>query len=121
MKAAPTAGAARPLKLTSWVQKYAYIKNAGGTLVPAATPIWVMASETQCQTAAGSSSPVCDAAAAQRVTTYEYGANGTANNLNVRGIVVTADGTSRRTCYLYDNGGNRISETKARAGLGSCP
>jgi hypothetical protein len=121
MKPPPAAGAARPLKLTTWVQKYAYIKLSGGGLVPAATPIWVIATETQCQTVAGSSSPVCDAAAPQRVTTYEYGANGTANNLNVRGVVVTADGTSRRSCYLYDNSGNRISETKPRAGLGSCP
>lgn len=121
MKPAPSAGAARPLKLTSWVQKYAYIKNSGGTLVAATTPIWVIASETECQTAAGSNTAVCDSAKPQKVTTYEYGANGTADNLNVRGVVVTADGSSRRTCNSYDSYGNRISQTAARAGLSSCP
>jgi len=121
MKPAPTSGAARPLKLTSWVQKYAYVKNSGGSLVPAASAIWMLSSETECQTAAGGNTPVCDGAAPQRMTTYEYGADGTANNLNVRGVVVSADGQSRRTCYSYDDFGNRISQTTPRAGLTSCP
>lgn len=120
MKPAPSSGAARPLKLTTWVQKFAYVSNGSG-LVPAATPVWVINTETDCQTVAGSSSPVCDAAAPKRVTTYEYGANGTANNLLVRGVVVTADGVSRRTCFSYDNFGNQISKTSARAGLTTCP
>lgn len=122
MKPAPASGAARPLKLTTWIQKYAYVLS-GGSLIPAASPAWVMASETVCQTAAGTSpSPVCDAAAPQRVTTYEYGANGTANNLFVRGIAVTADGATRRTCFTYDDLGRRISETKPRGttGLTTC-
>jgi hypothetical protein len=55
------------------------------------------------------------------VTTYEYGADGTANNLRVRGKVVTADGVSLRTCYGYDWQGNKISETSPRAGLATCP
>ena len=121
MKPAPSTGAARPLKLTGWVQKYAWYKNASGVLTQAATPVWVVASETQCQTAAGSSAAVCDAGAPQRVTSYEYGANGTANNLNVRGTVVSAGGVSRRTCFSYDGFGNRISQTGARAGLATCP
>jgi hypothetical protein len=121
MRPAPSSGAARPLKRTTWTQKYAYITN-GSTLIAAASPVWVIATDTVCQTVAGSNpSPVCDAAAPQRVTTYEYGANGTANNLFVRGQVVTAGGTSRRTCFLYDDLGNRISQTSARAGLATCP
>jgi hypothetical protein len=121
MKPAPAAGAARPLKLASWIQKYAYVKNSSGALVPASAPIWVITSETQCQTVAGSNSPVCDGAAQQTVTAYQYGADGTANNLLVRGVAVTADGTTLRTCYGYDGVGNRISETKPRAGLAVCP
>lgn len=123
MQPPPSSGAARPLKLTTWVQKFAYYKNSSGVLAAAPTPVFVIASETECQTVAGANnnSAVCDGAAPQRVTTYQYGADGTANNLNVRGIVVTADGTSRRTCYSYDNLGNRISQTSARAGLTTCP
>lgn len=121
MQPPPSSGAARPLKLYTYVQKSAYILNGSGVLVASGHPTWVISSETECQTVAGSSSPVCDSAAPQKVTTYEYGADGTANNLNVRGIVVTADGKSRRTCSSYDDNGNRISETLPRAGLAVCP
>lgn len=121
IKPAPSTGAPRPLKLTSWTQKYAYIKDAGGALVPAASPVWVVATETDCQTVAGGNSPVCDGAATQRVTTYQYGADGTANNLWVRGVAVTADGTTRRTCFGYDQLGRKVSETTPKAYLASCP
>jgi hypothetical protein len=124
IKPAPTSGAPRPLKLTTWVLKYAYVLN-GGSLGQASSPVWVISSETECQLAPGgdTSNPTCDTApsAPQRVTTYEYGADGTPNNLFVRGIVLTADGSSRRTCNSYDNFGNRISQTAARAGLSTCP
>ncbi|MGY4397338.1 hypothetical protein ACVWZA_002532 [Sphingomonas sp. UYAg733] len=120
LQPAPSVGAARPLKLATYVQKYAYVKTAGGTLVTNATPIWLPNSETLCQTSAGSSSPVCDAAAPQIVTTYEYGANGTADNLLLRGKVVTAAGVSLRSCYGYDARGRKISETSPRAGLATC-
>jgi hypothetical protein len=55
------------------------------------------------------------------VTTYEYGANGTADNLLLRGQAVSDGTTSLRTCYGYDTRGNRISETQPNANLGSCP
>lgn len=121
LKPAPTAGASRPLKLYSYVQKYAYVKNSGGSLVPAATPIWMLSSETQCQTVAGSSSTTCDTGGPQIVATYQFGADGTANNLLVRGAVVTADGQSRRTCYGYDAYVRKISETNPNANLSVCP
>ena len=121
MQPAPTAGAARPLKIYTYTQKYAYVKNSGGTLVPAATQTWVLNTGTSCQTVAGSSSPVCDGSARQTVTTYEYGDNSTANNLRVKGTVVSSSGQSLRTCLRYDNQGNEISKTTPRAGLSSCP
>lgn len=121
MGAPPSAGAARPLKLFTYVQKYAYIKNAGGGLTPAATPIWLPSTETECQTVAGSNTSVCDAGAPQKVTTFVYGADGTADNLLLRGVVISADGQTRLTCYGYDQYSNRISETRPRAGLTSCP
>lgn len=121
MKPAPTSGAARPLTVYTYVQKYAYIKNSGGSLVAASSPVWLPATMTECQAAAGSSTPVCDSGAPQRLTTYQYGANGTANNLLVHGIAVSADGVTLRTCYGYDALGRRISETKPNANLSTCP
>ncbi len=120
MQPSPSSGAARPLKLVTYTQKYAYVKNSGGTLSPAAAPAWLPDTETQCQTYAGSSTATCDTAAPITVTTYEYGANGAADNLLVRGKVVSSGGVSLRTCYGYDREGNRIWETSPRAGLGSC-
>lgn len=120
MQPAPGAGAARPLKLYTYVQKYAYIKNSGGSLVPAASAIWLPSTETLCQTAAGSSTTTCDSGAPITVTTYEYGADGTADNLLVRGKVVSSGGVSLRTCYGYDWMGNKIWETSPRAGLAVC-
>jgi hypothetical protein len=122
MKPAPAAGGARPLTAYTYAQKYAYVKNSGGALVAASTPVWVPATMTVCQTVAGASpSPVCDGGALQTVTTYEYGANGTANNLLVRGIAVTAGGQTLRTCSAYDTLGRKISETQPNANLTSCP
>ena len=123
MQPAPSSGAARPLKLATYTQRYAYIKNSGGTLAAAASPIWMPATETQCQTATGSgvNTPVCDSGAPQMVTTYEYGAISTAESLLVKGIAVTADSQTLRTCYSYDNQGRKISETKPNANSVSCP
>ncbi len=120
MAPAPSSGAYRPLKLYTYVQKYAYVKNSGGTLVAVSSPVWLPSTETQCQTVAGSSTPTCDSGAPQLVTTYEYGANGTADNLLVRGKVVSDGTTSLRTCMSYDAMGRKISETSPRAGLSGC-
>jgi YD repeat-containing protein len=120
MKPAPTSGAPRPLKLNSYIQKYAYVLTGGGGLAPAGAPIWVKASTTLCQTAAGSDTPTCDGGAPQTVMTFEFGADGTADNMLVHGISVTSDGQTLRTCYRYDGQGNKISMTKPRAGLSSC-
>jgi hypothetical protein len=121
MEPAPSAGSARPLTVRTYVQKYAYVKNAGGALVPETTSIWMPATETICQTAAGSSTPVCDSGAQQATTAYEYGADGTADNLLLRGVAVTAGGITLRTCYGYDSLGRKISETQPAANLATCP
>ena len=125
MQPAPTAGAARPLKTYTYTQLYAYIKNASGTLVPAAAPIWMLTSEVQCQTAAGSSTPTCagGSGVVRVTTTYQYGTPGVANTLLLRGKVVDSGAVklNLRTCYGYDNLGNKIWERKPRAGLATCP
>ena len=121
MKPAPTAGAPRPLKVLTYVQRYAYIKDAAGSLVQAAAPIWLPATETVCQTASWSNSPTCDGGAPQTVTTFEYGPAGTANSLRLLGTLVSGGGVSARTCRRYDEYGRQISETGAGANLSSCP
>lgn len=121
MGPAPTPGAARPLRLTSWTQRYAWVKSAGGSLVQAPSPVWIKATETQCQGAAGSNSPVCDGAAQQTVTTYEYGAAGGPDALLIKGLAVSSGGVTLRTCYSYDRYARKVSETKPNANLGACP
>lgn len=120
MQPAPVPGAPRPLAVYAYQQRYAYVKGPAGTLQQAASPVWVPVSETLCQTAAGSSAPVCDSATPSMITTYEYGANGTANNLFLKGKVVTADGISLRTCYGHDDFGNVLFVTTPGAGQGAC-
>lgn len=121
MAPAPTSGAARPLKLYSYVQKTAYVLNATGSLVSTGQPIWLPSTETECQTTSNSSTPTCDGAATQRITTYQYGPDGTPDALLVRGVAVTADGQTLRTCYTYDAQSRKVSTTLPRAGLGVCP
>jgi YD repeat-containing protein len=114
MKPAPSSGAARPLRLVTYVQKYAYVRDSGNTLVASSTPVWLIDTETQCQTTVSSSVATCDGAAPITVVTYEYGANGAANNLLLRGKVITSGGVSLRTCYGYDARGRTIWETSPR-------
>ncbi|MBX3564034.1 MAG: RHS repeat protein [Sphingomonas sp.] len=75
----------------TYVQKSAYIKNSGGTLVSTGLPIWLPDTETLCQTYAGSSTATCDTGAPITVTSYEYDANGN------RTKVTHPDGN-----YFYD-------------------
>lgn len=122
MKPAPAMGGRRPLALVTWSQRYSWTKNTSGVLVQSVTPIWMKASETQCQTIAATDPPAtCDPTAPQIVTTYEYGAVGTADTLLLKGVAVSSGGLTRRTCYQYDDFGRKIGETFPLAGLASCP
>lgn len=120
MGPAPAPGSARPLKLRTYTQRYAFILS-GGSLVPADAATWLPQSETVCQTFAGSNAPTCDWNAPYSVTHYDYGPDGTANNLLLRGVTVTADGQTRRTCYTYDALGRQTSATPPGAEMASCP
>lgn len=120
---APTTGAPRPQKRFTYTQRYAWVSDGSGGYVQAATPVWLLASESFCRNSAATGNPSapCATSGDEVLTTYDYGPNSGPNNLLLRGQVVTADGTSRRTCFTYDLRGNRIAETKPRAGLTSCP
>lgn len=115
------AGGARPLVLATWGQRYAWELSWDGSLVQSNDPVWVKLSETRCQTTAGADpSPVCDSNEPVSVTSYEYGADGTRESLFVKGVAVTADGETFRSCFTYDAMGRKLSETKPRANLASC-
>lgn len=110
-----------PVKRYAYAQRYAWIKNSGGTYTQVATPVWLLTEVRYCRTSATVSGACSAGSSDEVVTAYEYGPNAGPNNLLVRGIAVTADGTTRRTCYGYDTNGNRVFETRPRAGLTSCP
>lgn len=101
-------------------QRYAWIKGASSSYVQSG-PIWVRTQERSCKTSATTSNGACEVAGDEVVTTYEYGTNAGPNNLFVRGVAVTADGRTLRSCYGYDTVGNKVSESKPRAALASCP
>ncbi len=118
----------RPQTRYSYVQRYAWTKNAGGGYSPAATPIWKLDKVSTCKTGTWSGSPGKCANSSgvaipndEVVTSNDYGPDSGPNNLLLRGQVVTAEGQSHRTCYGYDALGNKISETTPNANLGSCP
>jgi YD repeat-containing protein len=112
----------RPQVRYSYAQRYAWFKNSGGAYVQGATPIWVLTQESTCKTGApGSGGVGCAVAGDEVITSYDYGPNSGPNNLFVRGKVVDAGGLALRSCYAYDNVGNKISETTPLAGLTSCP
>lgn len=124
LPAVPVDGAmVRPQTRYSYVQRYAWYKNAAGAMARAATPIWVLDKESYCiKGAAHVSGTGCALGSADEVVTqYDYGPDAGPNNLFLMGVAVTADGVTRRTCYSYDRLGNKISETTPNALLASCP
>lgn len=112
----------RAVKRYAYQQRYAWLANAAGGYSRAASPIWIPSSVKTCRTTVTQGDGCAGGAADEVVTAFEYGPDdgSTGNNLWLRGEAVTADGVTRRTCYGYDALGNRIWETKPRAGLVSC-
>ena len=116
----------RPEIRYSYTPKYAYYKGAGGVFQSAPSPVYVLTQERKCiSSATAADGSGCIAGAADEVVTdYDYGSPSAPNNLQVRGLTVTAYVNASvqvlRTCYNYDAYGNRIGETTANALLGSC-
>jgi uncharacterized protein RhaS with RHS repeats len=117
---APAVNGIRAQTRYTYAQRYAWIKNASGAFVRAATPVWVLTQKSICKTGAASGAG-CAIAGDEVRTTYDYGPDSGPNNLLLRGVVEEADGVSLRTCYGYDWRGNKVSETSPRGGLGVCP
>lgn len=117
----PAVGGVAPQKRYEYAQRYAWVKNSAGTgYVQATTPVWVLTRERYCRTTAASGASCAGGAADEVITDYDYGPNNGPNNLLVRGVAVTADGQTLRTCYGYDAQGRKISETKPAANPTSC-
>jgi YD repeat-containing protein len=118
----PAVGGVSPRKKYSYAQRYAWIKNAGGGYSQAASPVWVLTEERTCRTSTlNLSTGACSAGTSDRVTTVcDYGPDSGPNNLWLRGVAVTANSQTLRTCYGYDEYGRRISETAPNANPPSC-
>lgn len=109
----------RPQNRYSYSQQYAWLKTASGSYQRAATPIWLLATESYCRTGSASANG-CAVAGDEVVIAYDYGAAQGPNNLLLRAKRVTADGQTLTTCYDYDMYGNLIAETAAKANVSSC-
>lgn len=112
----------RPQTRYFYGQKYAYYRNNSSSITQADTPIWLLTKESTCSAGAASGNG-CANSNNEVVTEYYYGPqSGQANNLHLRGVAVTADNTTRVTCYAYDRYGNQIgvTEPKGTASLTSC-
>lgn len=110
----------RPVTRNAYAQRYAWI-SAGGGYAPAGPPVWVLTSTKTCRTTATIGDGCAGGADDETITSYDYGTDGGPNNLLVRGVSVTANGVTQRTCFGYDAFGNKVWETKPRAGLSACP
>lgn len=117
----------RPQVRYNYEPRYArYKRSASGGPVVAERPIWLLTRESYCRQGPAepghtNASPAgCVNPNDEVVTTYDYGDDSTANNLQLRSVTVAADGQSRRTCYRYDIYGNRIGETQPK-GADVCP
>lgn len=120
-------GSARPLKLTTWEQRHAWVKKSTGGWLQL-EPIWMVKTVTDCQSVVPvNDPPVCDPSAPRTDTIYEYGddqqpASGArSGSLLIKGIAVSSGGSTLRTCYGYDVYDRRVSERKPNADLSQCP
>jgi YD repeat-containing protein len=110
-----------PVIRYGYALRYAWISNGSGGYVHAASPIWVKTEERTCRTTATVSGACAGGSSDEVVTTYDYGPDSGPNTLLLRGIAVTADGQTLRTCYQYDDYGRKIAETKPLGTGTTCP
>lgn len=120
-KTGPAVNGVTPQTRYEYAQRYAWLKNSSGGYSQASSPIWMLVRERFCRTSNPSGSSCAGGAADEAVTDYDYGPHSGPNNLLLRGVAVTADGQTQRTCYGYDQMARKISETRPEAGLTACP
>ena len=99
----------------TYEQKYANYYNVSGVKAQASIPIWLKTEESYCINSSASDGECSDND--EVITRYEY----EHDNLFLTGMTVTdPQGNTLRTCYQYDEYGNRIGETQPKADLASC-
>lgn len=112
----------RPQVRYGYAQRYAWWGDGNGGYVKAATPIWVKTSESRCQNSSATGNSLSPCAGNDEVlTTYDFGPDAGPNYLLVKGVAISANGITVRTCYGYDAAGNKISETRPNGAGGACP
>jgi len=78
--------------------------------------IWLLASESTCRTGPPHSSGIgCTVAGDEVLTSYQY----TSNNLLLYSVTVSANGQSRRSCFVYNKFGDLIAQTSPK-GAAAC-
>ncbi|MET3473091.1 hypothetical protein ABIC78_003640 [Novosphingobium sp. 1529] len=111
----------RPQVRYSYAQRYAWWSDGSGGYVKAASPIWVKVSESRCRNSAATGNPASPCQGNDEIlTTFDYGPDSGPNFLLVRGMAVTADGNTIRTCFSYDARGRKISQTQPNGTGGTC-
>jgi YD repeat-containing protein len=115
----------RPQTRYEYAQLHAWYSNGAGGFLQSVVPIWLLIKERYCKITAASGASCVGGANDEVITEYDYGPNSGPNSLLLRGMVVTASNSagvleSLRTCYTYDDRGNKVSETKPLANLAVC-
>lgn len=117
----PAVGGISPVKRYHYAQRYAWILDGSGGYMHAGGPVWLRTEERTCRSTATVNDACAGGSSDEVVTSYDYGPDSGPNNLLLRSTVVTSGSQSIRTCYSYDNKGNKISETKPLGAAGGCP
>lgn len=120
------ANGVRPMRRIEYVERFAWYNNGSGTFIRSPTGILLKSRERSCKTSATISSACAAGATDEFVTDYDYGPDSGPNYLLLRGITVTATGSSGaletlRTCFTYDPQGRKISETQPLGTGSTCP
>lgn len=130
-----TLSGVRPQTRYTYSQLQAYYLQSPGVMAASGSPRLLLTGMSKCQTQSGaalagttgqgpfslSGPAACANTSDEMITTNDYGLNSAPNNLWLRGIAVTANGQTHRTCYGYDINGRRVSETSPQAALANCP
>jgi YD repeat-containing protein len=120
----PPVNGVSPEKRYFYTERRAWVLNgSGGYKQMKAAPdpgIWLLSEIRACKASAMDAAGNCTGGDSI-VTAYDYGPDSGPNTLLLRGMTVTADGQTLRTCYGYDALGRKISETTPEADLVVCP
>ncbi|MBX3594150.1 RHS repeat-associated core domain-containing protein [Sphingomonas sp.] len=119
---APMSGAARPQKRYTYGQFYAWYRNTSGSVVQAATPIWLVTEISECRDSSAGNPAACVGGNDEIRTVFTYGSAGSANNLlpTSKSVIAwdSAAGamTTLTTSWTYDANGDKLTEDGPMAG-----